>query len=115
MPLHALLDAPLELTKQANAFVPGWGQTIFQTANEMAANIHLRKRTDEIQAQSAVEKAWWDERRAGIQSEFLKELDGPGQKKTGATSAEKGSDEDAVLVEPADGQQQAKKKKSGKK
>lgn len=60
---------------KANALSPNWGQTIFQSANEIAANSLLRKGLDEIQAQAEVEKAWWDKRRESISGEFMKELD----------------------------------------
>lgn len=62
------------------------------------------------------EKAWWDSKRAGIQSDFMKELETngkpvePAQRKTG-------SDDDAVLVEaggPAQAQGGSKKKKGKK-
>lgn len=59
----------------------------------------FRKRLDDIQAQTAAEKVWWEKRRESIQKEFMKELDTP----VGASSATSGSknvsDEDTVLVE----------------
>lgn len=61
---------------QANALAPNWGQSIFQTANEIAANTVLRERLDEIQAQVDQEKEWWEKRRATVRSEFMKELEG---------------------------------------
>ncbi|KAG0650718.1 Translocation sec66 [Hyphodiscus hymeniophilus] len=64
-----------DVVMEANALTPNWGQTIFQSANEIAANTVLRKRLDEIQAQTESEKAWWDKRRESIQGEFLKELE----------------------------------------
>ena len=57
--------------KQANALSANWGQTIFQSANEIAANTVFRKRLDEIQAQTESEKAWWEKRRAAIQKQIL--------------------------------------------
>lgn len=60
---------------QANGLSPNWGQVIFQSANEMAANNLFRARLDEIQAQTETEKVWWEKRRASIQTEFMKELD----------------------------------------
>ncbi len=97
---------------QANALSPNWGNYIFQSANEVAANIILRKRLDEIQAQTEAEKQWWDRRRAVIQEDFMKELDGPGK------AGKAGSEEDAVLVEvntPASTPSAGGKKKKGKK
>lgn len=61
--------------EQANALAPNWGQTIFQSANEIAANTMFRNKIDEIQAQTVSEKEWWEKRRASIQTEFMKELD----------------------------------------
>jgi translocation protein SEC66 len=57
----------------------------------MAINERLRKRIDDIQGTVDEEKAWWDKRRATIQSEFMKELDDE--------EAEKRSEDDAVLVD----------------
>lgn len=64
-----------DVVLEANALAPNWGQTIFQSANEIAANTVLRKRLDEIAAQTEAEKAWWEKRRASVQEKFLKELD----------------------------------------
>jgi translocation protein SEC66 len=95
---------------QANALAPNWGQTIFQSANEIASNAVLRKRLDEIQAQADSEKEWWEKRRASIQKDFLKELDDDESKtaaeKTAATAgsagaANKAPSEDGVLVDAA--------------
>ncbi|KAI9806800.1 MAG: translocation protein S66 [Piccolia ochrophora] len=109
-----------DVVNEANAFAPNWGQTIFQTANEMAANSILRQRTEEIQAQVDLEKEWWEQRRANIQSNFMKELDAPdGSSKPRASNpAEKaGSDEDGVFVEgggPAVAGKGSTKKRKGK-
>jgi translocation protein SEC66 len=81
----------LNLTSsQANAFAPNWGQTIFQSASEMAQNTHIRERLGEIMSKSAEEKKWWESRRAMVQADFMKELD---------DEKKKGSEDDAVLVE----------------
>ncbi|KAF1813642.1 hypothetical protein P152DRAFT_433029 [Eremomyces bilateralis CBS 781.70] len=113
-----------DVVNEANAFSPNWGQSIFQSANEMANNAIVRKRTEELQAQVPKEKEWWAKKLAGIQSDFMKELDEEsGAKK--ATAAvpvsavgSKGSDDDTVLVEaggPTASQQGGgKKKKKGK-
>lgn len=84
---------------QANGLHPNWGQTIFQSANEIAANTMFRTRLNEIQAQTESEKAWWEKRRASIQSEFMKELDTPSASTLAKTLSKTGSDEDSVLVE----------------
>ena len=60
---------------QANALQPGWGHTIFQSANEMAANIRIRQSLETIQNQKDSEKEWWEKRRASIQQDFMKELE----------------------------------------
>jgi translocation protein SEC66 len=77
---------------QAHALAPNWGQTIFQSANEIAANTQLRERLDAIQAQVEHEKAWWEKRRASIKNEFMKELESEAQAK-GA------SEDEPVLVD----------------
>ena len=78
----------------------------------MAGNIVLRRRLEEIQAQTDAEKEWWEKRRAAISDDFMKELDGTDKPK-GA-----GSEEDAVLVDahtPAGTPAGQGKKKKGKK
>jgi len=76
----------------------------------------LRKRLDEIQAQTDAEKEWWEKRRAAISDDFMKELDGD---KAGSVAAKgAGSEEDAVLVDantPASTPAGQGKKKKGKK
>lgn len=102
---------------KANAFAPNWGQTIFQSANEINQNNLLKERVAEIQSQLEAEKAWWDNRRAGIQSDFMKELETDGKPVESAAARKKSSDDDAVIVEaggPA-GSQGTGKKKKGKK
>ena len=38
----------LEVINEANSFVPGWGQLIFQTAGEMVQNERMRQIFEEI-------------------------------------------------------------------
>lgn len=97
---------------QANALAPNWGQTIFQSANEIAANTVLRKRLDEIQAQTEAEKEWWEKRRSTIQQDFMKELD-EGEKAPPSV----GSEDEPVLVEQdtPSATPSGSKKKKGKK
>ena len=84
---------------QANALAPNWGQTIFQSAHEIAANTKLRQRLDEIKSHTEAEKLWWEKRRSQIQSDFMKELD-----ESEKSSAKAASEDDAVLVDtPAKG------------
>lgn len=80
---------------QANALAPNWGQIIFQSANEIAANTVVRTRLDEIQDQVDAEKEWWEKRRGTIQADFMKELDAEKADSTNPPSV----DGDAVLVD----------------
>lgn len=89
---------------KANALQANWGTTIFQSANEIAANTTFRKRLDEIQAQTAAEKEWWDKRRASInsQKEPVKELataSAPSATEPIPSAKTSTIDEDTVLVE----------------
>ncbi|KAH8815108.1 Pre protein translocase subunit Sec66-domain-containing protein [Xylogone sp. PMI_703] len=100
--LRAEKEMEQELTDvvmEANALAPSWGQTIFQSANEIAANTVFRKRLDEIQSQTEAEKQWWEKRRASIQTEFMKELDASPATSPKPATGKISSDEDAVLVE----------------
>lgn len=99
---------------QANAFAPNWGQTIFQSASEMAQNTHIKERLTEILATSQTEKEWWEKRKATIQSDFMQELEDEKKSATSEASGVKVSDDDAVFVEgggPADKSGKGKKKK----
>lgn len=85
----------------------------------------LKERTAEIQSQLDSDKAWWEKKRAGIQSDFMKELEIDAQaaepeKKPVGEKKGGGSDDDAVLVDadgPAQDQGQGggAKKRKGKK
>lgn len=102
---------------QANAFAPNWGQVIFQSANEINQNIMLKARISEMQAELDADKTWWENKRAGIQSQFMKELEGDENDAAAAIAPptkKANSDDDAVLVE-AGGPAQAQGKKKGKK
>jgi len=106
------IRSTLLTTLQANALAPNWGQIIFQSANEIAANTTLRERLDEIQAQTEQEKQWWEKRRASIESSFMKELEDETEKSKVA------SEDEAVLVDtntPSATPSGASKKKKGKK
>jgi translocation protein SEC66 len=100
-----------DVVTEANALAPNWGQSIFQSAHEIAANTAHRERLDEVLAQTESEKQWWEKRRGQIQSEFMKELDEP-EKDTAATTSPTTaqSEEDAVLVDTPS----KKKKKAAK-
>jgi translocation protein SEC66 len=122
-PFSAGVTSPGTDNLQANGLVPGWGQIIFQSANEIAANKALRDRLDEIEAQTEHDKAWWEKRRASIKTEFMKELDDEAAKQPQqAKAAAAASEDEAVLVEtesplatPAGTPSGASKKKKGKK
>lgn len=90
-------------TTQANAFVPGWGQVIFQSANEINQNRLLKERTAEIQAKLEGEKSWWEQKRQGAKSELLSELgledDTKSTNDAEAQPKKANSDDEAVLVE----------------
>jgi translocation protein SEC66 len=106
--------------QQANALVPGWGQIIFQSANEIAANKALRDRLEEIEEQTERDKEWWEKRRSSIKTEFMKELDQEASEEKVQTSKASvaGSEDEPVLVDtdtPSATPSGASKKKKGKK
>lgn len=82
----------------------------------------LKQRIAEMQAELDADKAWWENKRAGIQEQFMAELEGDsndaaaaieGVAGTKKTKKAGGSDDDAVLVEaggPAQAQGSGKKK-----
>ena len=91
----------------------------------MAQNAIVRQRVAGLQAQAKVDRDWWDNKKASIQSDFMKELgeDSAKSRPTAATGDKAGSDEDAVLVEgggpastgSAAGSKGGTKKRKGKK
>ncbi|KAI0842053.1 Sec62/63 complex, subunit Sec66 [Hypoxylon sp. FL0890] len=104
-----------DVVAEANALAPGWGQTIFQSANEIAANTMLRTRLEEIESRAATDKEWWEKRREAIKKDFLKELEEESSTKGSTKTA---SDDEGVLVDsgtPAATHSGSKKKKGGKK
>jgi translocation protein SEC66 len=108
----------LTVRQQANALAPGWGQTIFQSANEINGNTILRKRLDDIQAQTEADKQWWEKRRAQIQKEFMSELEDGEKRKTVSTAPSATSEDEPVLVDqntPSAAAVSAAKKKNAKK
>jgi translocation protein SEC66 len=101
---------------QANALAPNWGQTIFQSANEIAANTVLRNRLDEIQTETESEKEWWEKRSAGTQTNLP---NGTSTEKSQPSTASAASEEEPVMVDQdtpsAPSSPSATKKKKGKK
>ncbi|KAK3372520.1 Sec62/63 complex, subunit Sec66 [Podospora didyma] len=92
-------DELRDVVMEANALSPNWGQIIFQSANEIAANTALREQLDDITKQTEHEKEWWEKRRAAIKSEFLKELEDESEKPTQAKSVAGSEDSEPVLVD----------------
>ncbi|OQN99375.1 hypothetical protein B0A48_14352 [Cryoendolithus antarcticus] len=94
-----------EVVEEANAYVPGWGQVIFQSANEMNQNLLLKERTAELLGKVDEEKAWWEAKKQGVQRQFLKENGVESSEAvsspeiTGKRIETRSSDEDAVIVE----------------
>ncbi|CAI6282542.1 unnamed protein product [Periconia digitata] len=114
-------DELRDVVTEANAFAPNWGQTIFQSASEMLQNDQIRERVTDILGTAQAEKAWWDQRKSQIQTEFMKELDEEKMKSptassvAGSVTGSVAGSEDAVLVEgggPAEKTGKGKKKKS---
>ncbi|TEA22768.1 Translocation protein sec66 [Colletotrichum sidae] len=103
-------DELRDVVMEANALAPQWGQSIFQSANEIAANTLVRDRLDEIQKTVDQEKEWWEKRRSTIQTEFMKELDESEKSSTAPPSV----DGDAVLVNSSTTSTPSKKKKGRK-
>lgn len=101
-----------DVVMEANALAPNWGQTIFQSANEIAANTMLRSRLEDIQAKAPAEREWWEKRRQVIQSDFMKELDEDDSSKAAIKA---GSDDDGVLVDSTTPASTPGKKKKAKK
>ncbi|KAI4247686.1 MAG: hypothetical protein L6R40_001272 [Gallowayella cf. fulva] len=92
-----------DVVEEANALQSGWGQTIFQSANEMHHNTMLRKKLNTIQDRGKADKEWWQQEKATIKSKFMKELEEGGKENSkpivAARGDKTGSDEDTVLVE----------------
>ncbi|EME43905.1 hypothetical protein DOTSEDRAFT_71644 [Dothistroma septosporum NZE10] len=103
-----------DVVNEANAFTQGWGQVIFQSANEINQNRLIKERIAELQSKVNAEKAWWEKRKEGISSGFMAELEEESAKKADAATKKSSSDDDAVLVEaggPATGFDQGAAKK----
>lgn len=83
----------------------------------MNQNLLIKQRVAELQEQLDSEKAWWETKRAGIQSDFMKELEADGKAVDAAPKKAGSSDDDTVMVEaggPAQAQGGGKKKKGKK-
>ncbi|KAL8905315.1 MAG: hypothetical protein Q9207_002706 [Kuettlingeria erythrocarpa] len=108
-----------DVVEEANALQPNWGQTIFQSANEMHHNAILRDKLASVQAKGKKDREWWDQEKATIQSNFMRELgedEKENSKPAAASPADKiGSDEDTVLVESGGPAASGTSKAAGKK
>ncbi|KAK5071111.1 Translocation protein S66 [Lithohypha guttulata] len=103
------LEAELkDVQAEANALAQGWGQTIFQSANEIVVNRMTKQKIEEKRSTLAEEKEAWEK----VKEQSRLELEGAASqsdKATTTTTSEKtqpktaavteGSDEDAVMVE----------------
>ncbi|GAP86122.1 putative preprotein translocase subunit Sec66 [Rosellinia necatrix] len=99
-----------DVVTEANALAPNWGQSIFQSANEIAGNALLRTRLEEIESRTEAEKQWWEKRREAIKEDFMKELEEDSTK----GSSKPVSDDEAVHADsgtPASTPGSSKKKK----
>lgn len=81
----------------------------------------LKQRIAEMQADLDSEKTWWENKRAGIQSQFMAELEGDEEDAaaaiSGASTRPSSAGADAVIVEaggPAQAQGSGGKKKGKK-
>lgn len=68
-----------------------------------------------MQAELDADKTWWENKRAGIQSQFMAELEGDEADAAAAILPPKSSDDDAVIVEAGGPAQAQGGKKKGKK
>lgn len=113
------LEAELkDVVNEANALANGWGQSIFQTANEIVVNRMTKKKIDETRANLQEEKDAWERKREASRLELEGETPAtkPGGAAVSASSTRtstpekpkqapkaaavaEASDEDAVMVE----------------
>lgn len=94
-----------DVVSEANALAPGWGQMIFQSANEMVQNKILRDRLEVVKATLPAEKERWEAQREKSRRELEGEsVVASSQQPVVEPAAEKtmkagSSDEDGVIVE----------------
>ncbi|KAI5305274.1 hypothetical protein KEM56_004835 [Ascosphaera pollenicola] len=110
-----------DVISEANGYLSGWGQGIFQTANEIIINMTMREKMQEIQDTVKQEREAWDKKRSDMQQEIMQEL---GVENNAQRHVKKGSistiadDESIVGGSSAPGTPTSgggKKKKKGKK
>ncbi|KAI5287343.1 translocation protein S66 [Ascosphaera acerosa] len=73
-----------EVIAEANRYLPGWGQGIFQTANEIIINEAIRAKIADTQATAKLERQAWDKRAAEMQHELMQEIGAADNTKTAA-------------------------------
>ncbi|KAI1813292.1 Sec62/63 complex, subunit Sec66 [Poronia punctata] len=116
-----------DVINEANALVPGWGATIFQSANEITANTVLRTRLKEIETRAEEEQKAYPRQAKAPESEkaesVISKEDAAESKDSSVKGSVKGSvkaisDDEGVHVEltsPSATPGGSKKKKKGKK
>jgi translocation protein SEC66 len=62
-----------DVVQEANAYKEGWGQLIFQTANEMFNHDRLQARAAQVQREAEKERKWYDGQRERASKELLEE------------------------------------------
>jgi len=67
-----------DVVMEANAYKEGWGQIIFQTANEMVNHDRIRERAETVAVEATAERKWWDEKRERATRELLGDSDSDG-------------------------------------
>lgn len=113
-----------DVVSEANALHAGWGQSVFQSANEMVQNKMMKEKLEAVRGTVEIEKRNWEARREMSRREIEGEVPAPAErvvaKEKAAVPANKAasSDEDAVLVETPvaveEGGGKGKKKKGKK-
>ncbi|KAI5284301.1 translocation protein S66 [Ascosphaera aggregata] len=100
----------------------GWGQGIFQTANEIIINVTMREKMQEIQDTAKEEREAWDKKTSEVQRKFMEEIgaqDGSSSKHAKKASAATIPDDvsiaDSVTSNITSTGGANKKKKKGKK
>lgn len=116
-------ETNIDSVTKANTFAPGWGQIIFQTANEMVINFSLRQKIQTLQVTTNNERVEWECKKAQIHEQFMQELetnpDTETNVKTVGRQEKSGNEDDIVFVESQASTSGkvaiGKKKKKGKK
>ncbi|KAK9467161.1 Sec62/63 complex, subunit Sec66 [Lipomyces arxii] len=77
-----VMDAEImECVAEANALKPGWAQTLFASASEIAQNARIRERLAKVQEAQRIEKEKWENEREMVKEEFTKEIEVGDKKK----------------------------------